>query len=254
MAYVKGFTQFGQELPSFSTGKQKKNWCSKDYAESFERKQRKKRIEVAFGVICIISSVLDGSVDIATRNLAANKMGKRQKLVQYEEDQYVRSVLHKVVTDALPQMRSDADVCYFHIPPNNSTTSPKEIEVEIKVCQVAFPISHPYHRHQRNTLTNHNSIPDLSVTISVSSNLLPRFDRLLSSQAAVLELICQLTRRLYCLDGKIAECLAKTTTPDDRKCEDVKELNETDAVLVGTIENLMSISIEKTTSALKEKT
>lgn len=133
-------------------------------------------------------------------------------------------------------MRSDTDVCYFHIPPNDSITSPKEIEVEMKVCQVAPPINHPFHRHQRNTLTNHNPIPDISATISVSSNLLPRFDRLLFSQAAVLELICQLTRRLYCLDRKIAECLAKTSMPDDKKCEDVKELNETDAVLVGANE------------------
>lgn len=169
------------------------------------------------------------------------------------ETEVVRSVLRKVITDALPQVRSDADVFYFHIPQATSSTTPhKEMEVEMEVCQVASPINHnSHHHHQHNTLNNHNPFPDLSAATSVNSNLLPRLDRLISSQAAVLELICQLTRRLYCLDRKIAECLAKSPIPNDKKGEDAKEFNETDAVLVGSDDNLVYTSVVKIVSASK---
>ncbi|VDO13956.1 unnamed protein product [Rodentolepis nana] len=158
-----------------------------------------------------------------------------------KETEVVRNVLRKVITDALPQMRSDEDVFYFHIPQATSSTTPqKEMEVEMVVSQVASSNIHPFHHHhqhqhhhQHNNLNNHNS-SEPSATTSVTSNLLPRLDRLISSQAAVLELICQLTRRLYCLDRKIAECLANRLTPSGKKGEDAKDLNETDAVLVGS--------------------
>ncbi|VDK34855.1 unnamed protein product [Taenia asiatica] len=108
----------------------------------------------------------------------------------------VRSVLRKAIDEALPQMRSETDVCYFNIPP----TAPPEAEVvEMKLFQLTSA-------HPPLPSTSSNSA-EISLP-EVTANLLPRFDRLLSSQTAVLELLCQLTRRLYCLDRRIAECIA----------------------------------------------
>lgn len=114
----------------------------------------------------------------------------------------VRSVFRKAIDEALPQMRSGTDVCYFNIPP----VAPPEAEVvEMKLCQVTSAHSPLPSTSFNQTL--YSSSAEMSLP-EVTANLVPRFDRLLSSQTAVLELLCQLTRRLYCLDRRIAECIA----------------------------------------------
>lgn len=129
-------------------------------------------------------------------------------------------------------MWSETDVCYFHIPPTSS--SPTDIEVKMKVCQVASPSA--LLCHHRNTPSSHGLVSDHSATALMAPNLLPRFDRLLSSQTAVLELLCQLARRLYCLDRKITECFAKSSDSNVEESEGGKQLNETDATLVSAKE------------------
>lgn len=116
-------------------------------------------------------------------------------------------------------MRSEADVCYLHIPP-----IPPFNMVEMKVCQVAtlaYPSLPSYH-----TLNSGPELPE------VTANLLPRFDRLLSSQVAVLELLSQLTRRLYCLDRRIAECIAAGRDAGTVGTDNGQNACELDAVLV----------------------
>ncbi|KAM7537407.1 hypothetical protein Aperf_G00000063916 [Anoplocephala perfoliata] len=144
-----------------------------------------------------------------------------------KETEVVRSVLQKVTTDALPQMCGEADVCYFHIPPTSS--SPTDIQVEMKVCQVASPSALLH--HHGSLPSGHGSSSDALATATMPPNLVLRFDRLLSSQTAVLELLCQLTRRLYCLDRKIAECIAKSSESNVKEGEGERQLLETDATL-----------------------
>ncbi|KAL5110327.1 hypothetical protein TcWFU_004941 [Taenia crassiceps] len=114
----------------------------------------------------------------------------------------VRSVLRKAIDGALPQMRSGTDVCYFNIPP----IAPPEAEVvEMRLCHMTSA------HHPLSSTSSNSALISSSVETSlpeVTANLVLRFDRLLSSQTAVLELLCQLTRRLYCLDRRIAECIA----------------------------------------------
>ncbi|VDD82023.1 unnamed protein product [Mesocestoides corti] len=102
-----------------------------------------------------------------------------------KETDVVRCVLRKVA-EAIPQMRTEVDACYFHIP--HTSPSPAE-PVEMKVCQVPSAGRLPPGRRV--------------LTQDVTSNLSARFDRLLSSQTSVLELLCQLTRRLYSVERRI---------------------------------------------------
>ncbi|VDM31266.1 unnamed protein product [Hydatigera taeniaeformis] len=111
----------------------------------------------------------------------------------------IRSVLRMATEEALPQMGSIRDVCYFNIPP---IVPPEAEVVEMKLCQVTS--SHPL--LPSSPLSSTSSIS--SSPPEVTANLLPRFDRLLFSQTAVLELLCQLSRRLYTLDRRIGECIA----------------------------------------------
>lgn len=119
-------------------------------------------------------------------------------------------------------MRSETDVCYFHIP----CTAPFN-EVEMRVRQVTTP-SHaslpPY--HPPYTPRTRPELPE------VTANLLSRFDRLLSSEVAVLELLSQLTRRLYCLDRRIAECIAATNNTITNGADSEHKPYELDATLV----------------------
>ncbi|EUB61952.1 hypothetical protein EGR_03225 [Echinococcus granulosus] len=141
----------------------------------------------------------------------------------------IRSILRKATDEALPQMRNGTEVCYFNIPP---IAPPVAEVVEMKLCQVTS--DHPLLRSF--PLPSTLSIPALvsnsaeTALPEVTANLLPRFDRLLSSQTAVLELLCQLTRRLYCLDRRIAERIA-TGADTTTRLGDEQQPCELDAIL-----------------------